>query len=236
MRVYIVIDGGENAKLMIPETIVITDVAVNPPSTVVAVIVADPTDTAVTRPVLLTVAVGPLLVHVIALFVAFDGDSVATSCFCAPTVKLTDVVSREMPVTGILIADTVTEAVAENPPSAVRAVIVAEPAAIAVTSPVLLTVADADELVHITALFVAFAGVMVAMSCCVSPIIIFSVVIFRVMPDTGTDATTVIKAVAVNPPSAVRAIIFVEPTDTPVTRPTLSQALALGRIQLHSPP
>ena len=51
------------------------------PSAVLAVIVALPLDTAVTRPVLLTVATdGLLLVHVTLLFVALLGVTVAVSC------------------------------------------------------------------------------------------------------------------------------------------------------------
>ena len=59
--------------------------AVKPPSAVVAVIVAVPLDTAVTTPVLLTVATCELLLfHVTFLFPAFVGVTVATSVSVAP--------------------------------------------------------------------------------------------------------------------------------------------------------
>jgi len=54
---------------------------------------------------------------------------------------------------------TVTEQVSVLPPSLVVTVIVAEPAATAVTTPSFATVAFAGSLVdHVTALFVAFLG------------------------------------------------------------------------------
>jgi hypothetical protein len=59
----------------------IDELAVIAPSCVVTVIVADPTATAVTRPVLLTVATELLdEVHITFLLVAFEGETVAVSC------------------------------------------------------------------------------------------------------------------------------------------------------------
>ena len=137
------------------------------PSAVVAVMVAVPSATAVTTPVLLTVTTFvSLLVHVTFLLVAFAGVTVADSV----TVWLAAlnewvVLLRVMPVAGIGIA-TVTSQVAERAvPSLVVAVMVAVPSAMAVTTPVLLTVATAVLLlVHVTLLLVAFVGVTVAVS------------------------------------------------------------------------
>ena len=68
-------------------------------------------------------------------------------------------------------AITVTVHVAVLLPSSVVTVIVAVPAAIAVTIPLSLTVATLGSLLlHVTALFVASEGVTVAVSCTVSPI------------------------------------------------------------------
>ena len=148
------------------EITVIKALAVYPPSVALAVIVAEPIDTAVTSPVLLTVAADELLFHVIALFVALEGVMVAVSCLVAPTVKLTDEVSSEIPVTGITTgaATTFIVAVAVNPPSTVFAVIVVKPTPIALTSPVLLTVADVPAADHRIVLFVAVEGVIVPIS------------------------------------------------------------------------
>ena len=64
-------------------------VAVCPPSTAVAVIMAVPTDTVVTTPVLLTVATaGLLLDHETLRFVALAGATVAVSVWLRPTVSV----------------------------------------------------------------------------------------------------------------------------------------------------
>jgi hypothetical protein len=63
---------------------------------------------------------------------------------------------------------TVVVEVAVNPPSDVRAVIVAEPSPTPVTSPDVLTVATCSlEVVQVTALFVAFEGSTAAVNVCV---------------------------------------------------------------------
>ena len=147
-------------------------VAVLLPSAVVAVIIAVPAFTAVTFPVLSTVAIALLeVVQFTALFVAFDGATVADKLYVPPTnnafiveVKLTDVTLT----TGA--SATVTVQVAVLLPSAVVAVIIAVPALIAVTFPVLSTAAIAlSEVVQVTALFVAFAGAIVADKVSVAP-------------------------------------------------------------------
>ena len=71
------------------------------PSVVVAVIVADPTLLAVTKPVLSTVAMAVLLeVHATVLLLALLGDTVAVSCRVLSTTRLAVVLFSEMPVAG----------------------------------------------------------------------------------------------------------------------------------------
>ena len=142
------------------------------PSAVVAVIVAVPLATAVTTPVLLTVATDVLLLaHVTFLLVALAGVTVAVSMdVCPAAVSVSEVLFSEMPVAGIGILTITVHCAERFVPSAVVAVIVAVPLAIAVTTPVLLTVATVVLLLaHVTFLFVALAGVTVAISVDVCP-------------------------------------------------------------------
>ena len=115
-------------------------------------------------------------------------------------------------------------------PSAVLTVIVAVPAAIAVTKPVALTVAIAVLLdVQVTDLLLAFAGASVAVSCCVPPVLIDAVVGLIVTPVTATVAA-VIAHVAVLLPSAVVTVIVAVPAPTAVTipdAPTVATAVLL---------
>ena len=76
-------------------------VAVKPPSSVVTVIVAVPDATAVTLPVLSTVAIDESLeVQLTFLFDALDGVTVAVSTVTSPSVSSTEVLSKVTPVTG----------------------------------------------------------------------------------------------------------------------------------------
>jgi hypothetical protein len=69
-----------SATLFDPVTVIV-EVAVLFPSVVVAVIIAEPTETAVTNPVVLTVATPVLFeLHVIALLEAFGGDTFTVNC------------------------------------------------------------------------------------------------------------------------------------------------------------
>ena len=79
--------------------------AVNPPSAVVAVIVAVPAATAVTRPLALTVATELLVeVQLTFLFDALAGAMVALSCAVAPLRMRKELLSRLTPVTEITAA------------------------------------------------------------------------------------------------------------------------------------
>jgi hypothetical protein len=143
-------------------TTVKAQVAVLFPSTVVTVIVAVPTDTAVTVP-LDTVATAELLVAQFTfLFVASPGLTVALRVPFPPTARERLVLFRLTPLTETTADATVTVQVAVLLPSAVVTVIVAVPGDFAVTVPP-DTVATAELLVvQLTFLFVALLGLTVA--------------------------------------------------------------------------
>jgi hypothetical protein len=132
--------------------------------------VAEPVATPVITPLPLTVA---LLVseddQLTVLSVAFVGSTVATNCVVAPTPTLT-VVLFKITLDTATVPVIVRAQVAVLLPSAVLAVIVAEPADTAVTRPEESTVArKVLEEDHDTVLFVALVGATVAVSCRVSP-------------------------------------------------------------------
>jgi hypothetical protein len=80
---------------------VIADVAVNPPLTVVTVIVALPAATLVTTPAVFTVAMAVLLLdQVTLLLVALVGATVAVNVVVEPTFTLAVVGNTATPVTG----------------------------------------------------------------------------------------------------------------------------------------
>ena len=111
------------------------------------------------------------------MFVALEGETVATRVWVSPTSIVREVLFRLTPVTGITAELTVTAQVAFLPPSLVVTVIVAEPAFFAVTTPELETVATVvlfDD--QVTSWFVALAGVIVATRVWVSPSVIDRVV------------------------------------------------------------
>ena len=132
---------------------------------------------------LLTVAIEVLLdFQVTAGFVVLLGDTVAVSCSVLSTTMLAEVLLRLTPVASCGV--TVTwQAELKLLPSVVVAVITAMPTALAVTRPLLLTVATLVLLeVHVTVLFVVLLGVMVAESCRVLSTTTLAVVWLIVMP------------------------------------------------------
>ncbi len=139
------------------------DVAVLPPSTVVAEIVHTPGATAVSVPLVLTVAIAGLdELHVTFLFVQLVGVMIAFIAWVAPAFKEKVVGSTVTAITG-----TITDKLQllTFPPSSVVAVIATFPAATAVTTPVGLTVAIllfAD--LQVTFLLVAVEGATSALS------------------------------------------------------------------------
>lgn len=194
-------------------------VAVLLPSTVVTVMVALPPPTAVTRPLLLTVATDVLLLdQVTLLLLALPGDTVAVSCSVFPFAMVVEDLFRLTPVTET-VTDTVQVAV--NPPSAVVTVMVALPAPTAVTRPLLLTVATAVLLLlHVTDLLVASEGATVAVSCSVLPLVRD---VEDLLSETAvTGCVTVTLQVAVKAPLSVVAVMVAEPALTAVILPVLS--------------
>jgi hypothetical protein len=153
-------------------TVTVTlQVAVLLPSAVVTVIVADPAATAVTRPPADTVAVEALLLaHVTFWFVAPDGVMAGTRYSEPPASRLADDLFRVTPVTATAVALTFTVQAAVLLPSAVLTVMVAVPAATAVTVPLDDTVAtEALPLLHVTLLFAALDGSITAERVSVPP-------------------------------------------------------------------
>jgi len=217
-------------------TTVTAHLAVFLPSLVVTVIVAVPTFTAVTLPFESTVAISVLLLfQVTALFVASAGETVATSVAVCLVSSLSVVSDKETEVTRTFTGPpvTVTSQNAVLLPSTVVTVMVAVPASIAATIPDALTIATASLLLlHVTLLFVALAGITVAVNAAVFPFTNAIVLGDSVTPVTGTvvlpPPVTVTAQVAVLPPSAVVAVIVAEPAPTPVTTPdALTTATAL---------
>ena len=128
--------------------IVIAHVAVKLPSTVVTVMFAEPSATAVTTP-LTTVATAVLSeAQITSLLVALAGAIVATRVAVSFTSNVTSALSKVTPVTGRGL--TVTWQVAVNSPSTVVAVMVAVPTAIAVTTPSLTVAIFVSLLLHFT--------------------------------------------------------------------------------------
>ena len=136
------------------------------PSDVVTVIDAVPAALAVTTPLLETFATDVLLDdHETLVFVALEGETVAVRVPELPATRLIVDRFKETPVTEIVAAVTETVQVAVFAPSVVVQVIVAEPAALAVTIPSEVTEAT-EELLddQLTLLFVALDGLTVATS------------------------------------------------------------------------
>jgi hypothetical protein len=221
-------------------------VAVLPPSTVVTVITALPADTPVTTPLADTEAtLEVLLLHVTDLFIAFEGDTVAISVSALPTVRLAELLFRETPVTAVLVppppltAFTVTVQVAILPPLSVLTMMVALPADIPFTKPVSETVALSGEtLLHITALFVALAGVTEANRFSVPPTPTDIAVLFKVTPVTGTSTSPPLAGVTETAqvdlfsPSTVIAVIAALPALMPMTTPSVTVATS-GLLLVH---
>ena len=120
---------------------------------------------------------------------------------------------------------TVTVQLAVLLPSAVLTVMVAFPAPLAVTVP-LLTVATFEfEVVQLTVLFVALLGVTVAVKEDVLPVVSERLVLFRETPVTlTTGSVTITVQLAVLLPSAVLTVIVALPAPLAVTVPLLTVA------------
>jgi len=205
----------------------ILQVAVKLPSWVVTVMVAVPTEMAVTNPLAFTVATAVLLLlQLTVLLLAFAGATVGVSCCVAFMKRLAAVGFSVTPVTATGMA--VMTQVAVLAPSCVVAVIVAVPAVIAVTNPLVLTVATALLLLlQVIAWLLALAGAMLAVNCCVVFIGMVADAGVTVTPVTGIELTVILQ-VAVLFPSWVVTVMIEAPGETAVTNPlVLKVATAL---------
>ena len=185
-------------------------------SPALAVIVTLPTLIALTTPLLSTVAIVASDVdQVMVLSVALSGETVAFKVVVSPSSNSTFVLSRVIPDTRTGL--TVISHVAVLSPA--LAVIVTLPTLIALTTPLLSTVAiEASDVVHVTVLSIALSGETVAFNVRLSPSNSSVVVLSNVMPDTGTIILMV--QVADFPPA--KAVIVTLPAFNALTTPSLS--------------
>ena len=188
----------------------------------VAVMVAEPAVTPVTRPVALTVATAVLLLpHVTTRPVSvLPAESLVTadSCLVPPIAMLAAAGPTVTEATGTIM--TLMVAVPLLP--SLVAVIVTEPTVTPVTKPVPLTVATARLLLaHVTARPVSVlpaASLVTAESCLVPPMPMLAEAGLTVTEATGT-IMTVMAAVPLL--LSLVAVMVAEPAATPLTRPLL---------------
>jgi len=191
------------------------------PSAVVTVIVAVPADRPATLPFISTEAIfESLLVQATVWIDALTGAIEAISVSASPTAMRVLFLLIKTPVTAIGL--TVKTQTAVNPPSVVVAVIAALPGATAVTVPYWSTVATArSPLDHATDLFVAFAGITVAVKVSRSfgsrPV----AVLLSVKPVAGI--VTITEQTATRP-SVVDAVIVAWPAAIAITAPFVTVA------------
>src|SRR5256886_14293904 len=205
------------------------------PSLVAVIVVAPPSATSVTSPAWDTVAtVGALDAQVTLRPVnrfAAESLSVTANCTVPPTGSVAVVGLTTTEATGTSV--TVTVAVALFP--SLVAVMVAEPAALPVTRPLVFTLATlALLLAHVTVRPVSVPpaeSLVVALSCNVCPTRIPAVAGETCTEATGT-SLTVIVAVALLP-SLVAAIVA-EPAATPLTEPFASIVATLVALDDHA--
>lgn len=181
-------------------------VALNEPSWVVTVMVAEPEAIEVTKPVSFTVATFVSLeTQLTPLLVALFGLMVAVNCCVLP--KPLMVAAPGDNVTPVTFTGlTVSTASPKTPdPSVAVALIVVDPDSpdvFAVTNPALLTeaIVGSEEL-HKTVLLLASAGNTVSVACEVAPDAIVAALSETEMEVTKVNASTVISVVSVKPPS-----------------------------------
>src|SRR6266404_6454904 len=200
----------------------------------VAVIVAEPATTPVTKPLAETVATAALLVpHVTTRplrAVPFASFGVAVTWVVAPTVRLADAGLSVTEATATFV--TVAAAVPLCP--SLVAVIVTAPTPSPVTSPVPLTAATPGALLDqvrtrpLSGLPRASFGV--AVSCTVAPTTKLTIAGATVTEATGT-FVTVTADVALFP--SVVAVIVAEPAATPVTNPLAETVAAATLLVAH---
>ena len=204
------------------------------PSAVVAVIIASPTATAVTLPLVSTVAIASFEdFHVTVLFVAVSGSTVAVSVVVPST--LSDASVTLSVIDSANVATMVILQEAERlEPSVVVAVIVASPTATAVTLPLASTVATASfDDFQVTDLSVVVAGAIVALRVNVSVALSVADVLSNEIEVASVLATVILQVADLLEPSAVVAAIVASPTATAVTLPLASTVATASLDDVH---
>jgi len=153
----------------VKETVTL-QVAVLPPSAVVTVMVAVPAVLAITIPFTTVATLLLLLLHVTFRFVALEGKIVGVRVSVLLTARAVDVLFRLTPITATAVALTVTVQNAVLPPSTVVTMIIADPAALAVTKPFAIVATPLLLLLHVTFWLLALDGVITAVRVSVPPI------------------------------------------------------------------
>ena len=125
---------------------------------------------------------------------------------------------------------TFTVHVATFPPSCVVTVIIASPPCFAVITPLLTVTLLLSLLLHVTFLFIAFSGVIVAVKVCVVPLAIVMLLLFSITPWTASPTVTL--QLAVWFPSWVVTVIIAVPAFTAVTTPLFTVAI-VSSLLLH---
>lgn len=210
------------------------EVAVRALSSVVAVMVAIPGDTAVTTPLASTVAIDVLLLRQLTFWlVALAGVTVAINAVVSPMVILTELLFN---VTFVgRIGATITTQVAVSSPSSVVAVIIAVPTPTAVTTPVVLTIAMSWSLLdHVTFWLAAFQGATLTVKVRVPPTFSgMSGKHLSIVMLVGAIGVTVTTQVAVSLPSSVVTVMVAVPAAMALTNPLASTVATLELLLLH---
>ena len=201
--------------------------------------IAEPAALAVTTPEEETVATDVLLEdQFTALLVALEGETVAVRVAVLPSSRPKEVLSNDTPVTEIVAGLTVTAQVAFFAPSSVVQVMVAEPAALAVTTPEVETVATEVLLEdQVTALLVALEGETVAVRVAVLPSSRLNEVLSKETPVTETVAFLIVtEQEAVLFPSCVVHEIEADPAALAVTVPSEATVATDVLLEVHVTP
>ena len=195
------------------------------PLEVVTVTVAVPSPTAVILPFSTVATDGSDELHITDLSVVSSGTTVAVSTPVFPTTSDMVDLSNVTPAAMTTEFLTVTVQVAAFPLEVV-AITTAVPAFFAVTIPFSTVATAVSELVHVTVLSVASAGITAAVNTSVSPTTNDRAGLSREMPETATvELVTVTVQIAVLPLEVV-AIITAVPAPAAVTVPLTATATA----------
>lgn len=205
-------------------------------STLRTVMVADPSASAVTTPVALTLATfGVLDVHVTALDAPGSAMTCAVSCLVAPANSVALVGVTERPLT-VGVVTVIADVALTYGFATLVAVIVAAPGASAVTSPAPFTVAMADALdPHVSAVLAPASASTVAVGWRVPATSMLTLTGATVTPrTTGATALTMTDAVACTVGVATLVTVTVDvPGETPLTTPDAETVATLCTEEVH---